>query len=145
MATNKTLTPTNVTIAIPAMADKPDASVLSNCVDKEADAINALNSNISDMVSSRNFTTTNAKVSHNFTVPSASRHFVIISTGTISDLFIGFVLTGSNGAVSITEISKGSGVTITSGTNTLTVSYASAKKCSVSIFTPLGKTISEQA
>lgn len=46
MATSKTLTPTNVTISIPAMTDSPDASVFSNCVDKEADAINALNSNI---------------------------------------------------------------------------------------------------
>ena len=47
MATSKTLTPTNVTISIPAMTDSPDASVFSNCVDKEADAINSLNSNIS--------------------------------------------------------------------------------------------------
>lgn len=46
MATSKTLAPTNVTISIPAMADAPDASVFSNCVDKEADAINALNSQI---------------------------------------------------------------------------------------------------
>lgn len=46
MATSKTLAPTNVTISIPAMADAPDASVFSNCVDKEADAINALNSNL---------------------------------------------------------------------------------------------------
>ena len=46
MATSKTLAPTNVTISIPAMADAPDASVFSNCVDKEADAINALNSKI---------------------------------------------------------------------------------------------------
>lgn len=46
MATNKTLAPTNETIAIPAMSDKPDASVFSNCIDKTADAINALNSKI---------------------------------------------------------------------------------------------------
>lgn len=46
MATSKTLAPTNVTIQIPAMTDAPDASVFSNCVDKEADAINALNSQI---------------------------------------------------------------------------------------------------
>lgn len=46
MATNKTLSPTNVTIAIPAMGDQPDASVFSNCIDKEADAINTLNSQI---------------------------------------------------------------------------------------------------
>ena len=48
MATSKTLAPTNVTISIPAMTDQPDASVFSNCVDKEADAINALNSQIAN-------------------------------------------------------------------------------------------------
>ena len=46
MASSKTLTPTNVTISIPAMTDVPDASVFSNCVDKEADAINALKSSM---------------------------------------------------------------------------------------------------
>ena len=46
MATSKTLAPTNVTISIPAMTDAPNASVLSNCIDKEADAINTLNSQL---------------------------------------------------------------------------------------------------
>jgi len=46
MATSKTLTPTNVTIQIPAFADKPDQRVNSNCIDKEADAINALSDQI---------------------------------------------------------------------------------------------------
>ena len=48
MATSKTLAPTNVTISIPAMTDSPNASVLSNCIDKEADAINALNSQMAN-------------------------------------------------------------------------------------------------
>ena len=48
MATSKTLAPTNVTISIPAMTDAPNASVLANCADKEADAINALNSQIAN-------------------------------------------------------------------------------------------------
>ena len=55
MATSKTLAPTNVTISIPAMTDAPNASVLANCADKEADAINALNSqkaSVSDLTSS---------------------------------------------------------------------------------------------
>lgn len=43
MASSKTLSPTNVTISIPAMTDVPDASVFSNCVDKLADAVNTLN------------------------------------------------------------------------------------------------------
>ena len=48
MATSKTLNPTNVSISIPALGDVPDASVFSNCIDKEADAINALNSQLSN-------------------------------------------------------------------------------------------------
>lgn len=44
MATSKTLTPTNVTIQIPAMTDAPDQSVNSNCIDKLGDAVNTLNS-----------------------------------------------------------------------------------------------------
>lgn len=44
MATSKTLTPTGVTIQIPEFTDQPDQRVNSNCIDKEADAINALNS-----------------------------------------------------------------------------------------------------
>ena len=50
MATSKTLAPTNVTISIPAMTDAPNASVLANCADKEADAINALNSQTTQVV-----------------------------------------------------------------------------------------------
>ena len=50
MATSKTLAPTNVTISIPAMTDQPNASVLANCADKEADAINALNSQKATLV-----------------------------------------------------------------------------------------------
>jgi len=56
MATSKTLTPTNVTISIPAMTDAPDASVFSNCVDKEADAINSINSNYTSQLKSNTFT-----------------------------------------------------------------------------------------
>ena len=49
MATSKTLTPTNVTIQIPEFTDQPDQRVNSNCIDKEADAINALNNNIANI------------------------------------------------------------------------------------------------
>ena len=47
MATStKTLTPTNQTITIPDMTERPNASVLTDGIGKEADAINALNSNL---------------------------------------------------------------------------------------------------
>lgn len=50
MATSKTLTPTNVTISIPAFTDQPDQRVNSNCIDKEADAINTLNTSKANTV-----------------------------------------------------------------------------------------------
>ena len=49
MATSKTLTPTNVTIQIPEFTDQPDQRVNSNCIDKEADAINALNTQLASV------------------------------------------------------------------------------------------------
>ena len=49
MATNKTLTPTNVVIQIPDFTDRPDQRVTNNCIDKEADAINELNNNLSGL------------------------------------------------------------------------------------------------
>ena len=47
MATSKLLKPTNVTISIPEFTDQPDQRVNSNCIDKEADAINLLSDNAS--------------------------------------------------------------------------------------------------
>ena len=55
MATSKTLTPTNVTIQIPEFTDQPDQRVNSNCIDKEADAINALNNQIANVVKTFQF------------------------------------------------------------------------------------------
>lgn len=48
MATSKLLKPTNVTISIPAFTDQPDQRVNSNCIDKEADAINSLSDQIAN-------------------------------------------------------------------------------------------------
>ncbi len=51
MATStKTLNPTNQTITIPDMTERPNVSLLTDGIGKEADAINALNSNNSTEV-----------------------------------------------------------------------------------------------
>ena len=63
MAPSKTLTPTNVTIQIPDFTDRPDQRVTNNCIDKEADAINALNSKIASLIATQSFTTTSASIS----------------------------------------------------------------------------------
>lgn len=57
MATSKTLTPTNQTIAVPALTDSPDISVPADAIDKEADAINALDSNVGTIHSTSEITT----------------------------------------------------------------------------------------
>ena len=54
MATSKLLKPTNVTISIPEFTDQPDQRVNSNCIDKEADAINTLSEQIGTVNSNIN-------------------------------------------------------------------------------------------
>ena len=51
MATNKTINPTNVTVQIPAMADKPNQATNSNCLDKIIDGVNAVDSKINTTTS----------------------------------------------------------------------------------------------
>lgn len=63
MATSKTLTPTNVTIQIPEFTDQPDQRVNSNCLDKEADAINALNTQIANVSDGTTFSLSSANTS----------------------------------------------------------------------------------
>ena len=46
--TTKTLTPTNQTVTLPDMTERPNASVLVDGISKEADAINALNSKVTN-------------------------------------------------------------------------------------------------
>jgi len=63
MATSKTLTPTNVTIQIPEFTDQPDQRVNSNCIDKEADAINSLNTAIGNLTNAQSVNDTNTAIS----------------------------------------------------------------------------------
>ena len=56
MATSKLLKPTNVTISIPEFTDQPDQRVNSNCLDKEADAINTLSEQIATATTVKTYT-----------------------------------------------------------------------------------------
>ncbi len=76
MATSKTLQPTNVTIQIPAMTDQPDASVFSNCIDKEADAINELNSQLGQVKMQASYGTASTG-SVTLPVPLAGRYCIL--------------------------------------------------------------------
>jgi len=52
--TTKTLTPTNQTITLPDMTERPNASVLVDGIGKDADAINALSEQIANFIVSGN-------------------------------------------------------------------------------------------
>ena len=83
MATSKTLTPTNVTIQIPDFTERPDQRVNSNCIDKEADAINALNSNftsLSDQIAMQNVS---SNVQKNATYIASNSGITAFKTGRI--------------------------------------------------------------
>lgn len=86
MATNKTIDPTNVTVQIPAMADKPNQATNSNCLDKTIDGVNAVNSKINilsantDAISdcdSISSTGIYKAVNSTLNTPIANNHFVI--------------------------------------------------------------------
>lgn len=99
MATSKTLTPTNVTIQIPEFTDQPDQRVNSNCIDKEADAINALNSKLSNMISWSNDQYTNTDSTFGFVDTGISTaDYVIIGA---------FCPNNSNNAIRFSNLDNG--------------------------------------
>ena len=83
MATSKLLKPTNVTISIPEFTDQPDQRVNSNCIDKEADAINTLSEHIGNLKAIHFFKST-------YNLPSGSTDTYQIST--VSDYTKCYVL-----------------------------------------------------
>lgn len=56
MATSKTLTPTNVTVSIPAMTDVPDASVFSTTASATVDAVNKIKSDLTRKSTNKSIT-----------------------------------------------------------------------------------------
>lgn len=95
MASSKTLTPTNVTISIPAMTDIPDASVFSNCVDKEADAINTLNTR-TVLTDSNAFTFASGATDTSVTAAICNRVVYMRVKATFASLTNGTTITSGN-------------------------------------------------
>lgn len=131
MATSKTLTPTNVTIQIPAMTDAPDQSVNSNCIDKLGDAVNTLNSQLdtaSISIKTSNSTTFTFSGLHNISNTTMFKHGLLVWGTGASDANVGMsiVFVGVDGTVMIKNVS-GTGRTFTgsvsNGVLTITASY----------------------
>lgn len=144
MATSKTLAPTNVTISIPAMTDAPDASVFSNCVDKEADAINALNSKIAPMTNAYRVNwgtslTWTFLTSLSFLIINATM-MIVVWTASTSDLAIlvtsssgTYRKQGVNGVVNFGTTSTDESYTLTRSGTTVTLTTSSS--ISAKVFT----------
>ena len=83
MATStKTLTPTKQTITIPDMTERPNVSLLTDGIGKEADAINALNSKIANVFTGTNLV--NKAIQFGTTWSATSETFTLTATSIVS-------------------------------------------------------------
>ena len=99
MATSKTLSPTGVTIQIPAFTDQPDQRVNSNCIDKEADAINALN----DQIGMKNTSIKSTSISNTDTITNidcSSYRYVLVKFSGNDSNYRSFLFPVTNNDVS---------------------------------------------
>jgi hypothetical protein len=130
MATTKTLKPTNVTISIPEFTDQPDQRVNSNCIDKEADAINSLSDQIANILNWKVYkqigTSNGSKSSIAITLPNSSSGKIMVSADSIARNFEAMYRVTSGGSVAINEIVKGSQVTVSTSGATITITTSNS-------------------
>lgn len=117
-ATQKTLTPTNEVISIPAFTDKPDYRLPIDSTGKLADAINVLDSKIFEFL----FSGEN-KQTITITVPNNSSHELIICGGNPQTRALVIITDKTSASISgrVFEIAKGSNTSYTASDNTITV------------------------
>ena len=81
-------------------------------------------------------------LSHTFTVPNSSRHLALFTGDGISRYWFGFIYSGTGGAISLAEISKGSNISVVSSANNkVTVTFDSANSCFARSFNVRGNAI----
>ena len=100
--------------------------------DNAADALANLGAVQKKIVSST------AKTSHTINIPSTSAHLLLIYGGALTTYAVLWVAATSAGVVDVQQISKGSGVTISTGTNTVTIAYSSSRTLFVTDMNDMG-------
>lgn len=130
MATSKLLKPTNVTISIPEFTDQPDQRVNSNGLDKEADAINALSEQITQLEErpEDEILYQASAASHTFNFANSSRNVIIHTGDGVTRTYIAMIYSATNGTITVNEILKGTNVTGVdiSQANKVTITMGSA-------------------
>lgn len=130
MATNKTLTPTNVTISIPEFTDQPDQRVNSNCIDKEADAINALDSGKAGIFYAGTVTSTTPMT---LTVTGSTRLLLVAMSSSQARCGLYYIYTSSTGLVSSYQMIADSVLTVSSSQNyKLSITSSSSSTTTIS-------------
>lgn len=138
MATSKTLTPTNVTIYIPEFTDQPDQRVNSNCIDKEADAINALKTktdtldtakvNVKGLALTNNATTT-------FTFPNNTPFMLqIYRANSTGDGYNGLYIGQAHSSGSVKAVTESSVATVTISGKTLSIAVTNTTNMNARIY-----------
>lgn len=134
MAATGTPTP-NIGLRIPQGTDPAsvdDINYNSNLLDTKLGAvgntsvqnqIDSLNSKIASFANSAMIDSL-SKTTHSFTVPNSDRHLLFGLGASANNSFGAIVACASNGAVTFVELGKGSNVTLSSGTNTFTVTLS---------------------
>lgn len=114
MATTKTLTPTNQAITLAAFTEKPDNRTNVTNDDKLADAVNALNSNISTCM--RKFLIGQVTSSTSFTLS--------VSSGSIYGLLVGISAASARHILAIITLRNNGTAFCTTISNDLVVAQA---------------------
>ena len=131
MATTKTIQPTGTTITMPAMTDKPDASVFSTDVERITDAVNALDSKINTKVTGTLKSVTYS-TSTTFTIENGSRVIAVTSAAPTSTHGVYIIAASTSGDVSITAVHEASVLTVSSPEKNK-VTFANSFVASISV------------
>ena len=120
------------------------AAITSSNVAADADgvvngAFSALNSKITGFVNSA-VIDSESKTTHSFTVPSSNRHILFGLAAAANNSFGAIIMCSSNGSVSFVELGKGSNVTLSSGTNSFTVTLSNGGGLKIVDFIAVGST-----
>ena len=81
-----------------------------------------------------------ASTSHTFTVPSASRNFIIIAGSSSTRTWIGYVYANNSGTVTLMPAIVGTNTTASSGTNAMTFAFDDSVTVFVRVFNISGDT-----
>ena len=99
----------------------------------DARVINTLNTKIASQVASKSITVGTTS-SYGITLPGSGAFMIYATSSNILRCWMAIVVTYSAGATYVLEVAKGTGVTLTAGTNLLTVSTTTSGSATVNVF-----------